>query len=394
VEGGPRQAKVSGPSDLLESLEVFREARRRSFSAGALRSLGLDAGAVHAVERARADLERQVERAAGAPDGDPDRPLLIAALAGYPDRVARRRDPNGAELLLCGGGTARLAPTSVVREAPFLIAMDVEDRQSGARGGAVVRIASRVEPEWLLDLFSESLKEVVEVVWNEAAERVDAFSRLVYEGLVIEETRSGTSDPEAVSALLFERALAKGHRAFARPEALDQLLARMRFAAEAAPAQGFPALAEADLSAALRELCAGRRSFAELREDDLSRVLEGRLSGSQRAALERLAPERVELAGGRQLRVQYEAGRPPWVESRLQDFFGSSKGPAIAEGRVPLVLHLLAPNGRPVQVTTDLAGFWERHYPALRRELGRRYPRHPWPEEPRTAAPPARRPGG
>jgi ATP-dependent helicase HrpB len=91
------------------------------------------------------------------------------------------------------------------------------------------------------------------------------------------------------------------------------------------------------------------------------------------------------------VRVHYPSGQPPWIESRLQDFFGLRQGPSLARGRVPLTLHLLAPNQRAVQVTADLAGFWSRHYPALRRELGRRYPRHAWPEDPLTATPPAPR---
>ena len=95
-----------------------------------------------------------------------------------------------------------------------------------------------------------------------------------------------------------------------------------------------------------------------------------------------MAPERVALAGGRQARVTYERGRAPSVASRLQDFFRMREGPRVGGGRVPLVLELLAPNRRPVQVTQDLAGFWERHYPVVRRELSRRYPRHAWPEDP------------
>jgi ATP-dependent helicase HrpB len=94
------------------------------------------------------------------------------------------------------------------------------------------------------------------------------------------------------------------------------------------------------------------------------------------------APERVPLAGGRQVRVTYDRNHAPWIASRLQDFFGMREGPRVAGGRVPLVLHLLAPSNRPVQVTSDLAGFWERHYPQVRRELGRRYPKHKWPESP------------
>jgi ATP-dependent helicase HrpB len=106
---------------------------------------------------------------------------------------------------------------------------------------------------------------------------------------------------------------------------------------------------------------------------------------------QRHAPEQVALASGRRLRVEYAPGQPPAVRSRLQDFFGSARGPAICGGRVPLVLHLLAPNGRAQQVTTDLEGFWTRHYPAVRKELMRRYPRHSWPEDGRTAAPPVPR---
>jgi ATP-dependent helicase HrpB len=149
---------------------------------------------------------------------------------------------------------------------------------------------------------------------------------------------------------------------------------------------GFPELAETDVRAALARLCEGRRSFAELREavraGALSEQLRARLTPEQARLLARAAPERVQLAGGRQARVHYQHGARPWVASRLQDFFGMREGPTLADGRAALVLQLLAPNQRPVQVTTDLTGFWQRHYPQVRRELSRRYPRHAWPEDP------------
>jgi ATP-dependent helicase HrpB len=133
-------------------------------------------------------------------------------------------------------------------------------------------------------------------------------------------------------------------------------------------------------------MCEGRRSFAELREaaraGELLERLRRRLTPEQSRLVAQMAPERVTLARGRQARVQYERGQAPWVASRLQDFFGMREGPRVAGGRVALVLRLLAPSQRPVQVTTDLAGFWSREYPRVRRELGRRYPRHAWPEDP------------
>ena len=104
--------------------------------------------------------------------------------------------------------------------------------------------------------------------------------------------------------------------------------------------------------------------------------------------LDRLVPEQVSLANGRKVRVEYAEGQPPAISSRLQDFFGAARGPSVCDGKVPLTLHLLAPNGRAQQVTQDLAGFWERHYPAVRRELMRKYPRHSWPENGATATPP------
>ena len=122
-------------------------------------------------------------------------------------------------------------------------------------------------------------------------------------------------------------------------------------------------------------------SFAELRKANLLQLLDADLA-PLRAQLDRIAPTHAELPRRRRVAIHYELDRAPWIASRLQDFFGAPRGPAVANGRVPLVLHLLAPNQRPVQVTQDLPGFWQRHYPELRRQLMRRYPKHGWPEDP------------
>ncbi len=143
---------------------------------------------------------------------------------------------------------------------------------------------------------------------------------------------------------------------------LEQLRARAGFAG-----------VEIDVTAGLTRLCEGKLSFAELSPANLLGVL-------RPPGLEKRAPERLRLPGGREVKVHYAPGKPPWIESRLQDFFGVKETPRI--GETPVVVHLLAPNHRPVQVTTDLAGFWERLYPQVRRELSRRYPKHKWPEKP------------
>ena len=390
----------TGDSDLLELAHLFAEAARARFDPDRLRRLSVSPGAAQAVERSRRQLAALLSKETGArpPEGAAvEEALLHATLAAYPDRVARRREPGADEVVLAGGGSARLDPSCVVREAPLLVALDAElrrgdPRPAGGRGPEVrVRIASAVTQEMLLDLFPGALRYEEAVTWNGEAERVEAVERLVYGDLVLEEHRAPHPNPAKVSARLFEEALARGIRSFAPEGVLDALLSRLAFVAEHAPEAGVLPPSEKDLAVALSEATAGRRSFAELREANLALLLLGRLDPRGRAALQRLAPEQVTLPGGRSVRVHYEAGRPPWVESRLQDFFGMATGPSLAGGRVPLVLHLLAPNGRAQQVTTDLAGFWERHYPALRRELSRRYPRHAWPDDPRTALPPPAR---
>ncbi len=325
--------------------------------------------------------------------------LLLATLAAYPDRVARRREPGAAEVVLVGGGSATLDPASVVRSDELLVAVDAEERRGDRRapGGAPgraasrVRLASRVTRELLLDVVPEGLAFRTQISWNGEAERVEAVEQLCYGDLVLESSRASAPPPGEVAAALAEAALARGVRAFAPEGAIDRLLARLALAGRCAPASGLAPPSEEELRSALGELCAGRRSFAELREADLVAALLARLPPGGRAQLERLAPERVALGGGRQVRVEYGAGQPPWIASRLQDFFGMARGPSVGGGAEPVTLHLLAPNQRAVQVTADLPGFWGRHYPALRRELSRRYPRHAWPEDPARAAPPARR---
>jgi ATP-dependent helicase HrpB len=141
-----------------------------------------------------------------------------------------------------------------------------------------------------------------------------------------------------------------------------------------------------DPEAALRELASGLKSFAELASaarGAMVRAMEQQMTPAARRLLDEIAPERIKLPRGRSVVVHYEPDKPPWIASRLQDFFGMSETPAVARGAVRLVVHLLAPNQRPVQMTSDLAGFWERLYPQVRKELSRRYPRHAWPEVPR-----------
>ena len=373
--GGARSLDVATEtSDLLGLLDRFREAEGSSFSAHAIRAIGLDQGAVHAVERARKQLSRIVRnndaKAPTSPKASDDA-LLLALLAGFPDRVARRKRPGSRDLALAQGGTAELAESSAVRDAPWMVAVDAEL----VRGRTLVRVASGIEPEWLIDLFEDRIREVADIVFDEAKGAVVGGSKMVYDALAIAESPGFDKNDPKVADLLFDRARARGSRSLAHGESLARWLARARFAASQDKSLRAPT--DEDVSGALRRMCVGKTTLREVEEGDLLGTLRSEIGGF--AKIEELAPERVTLASGRTQQIAYEDGKPPWIESFLQDFFGTKTNPHA--GRVPIVLHLLAPNKRAVQVTTDLAGFWERHYPAIRKELMRKYPRHAWPED-------------
>jgi ATP-dependent helicase HrpB len=293
-----------------------------------------------------------------------DEALLIAVLAGFPDRVARRR--TGNQVLLSTGISAEVAGEPPPYD--FMLAIDAEDRQENPL--PLIRMTARVEPEWLLDLFPDRIEERSSVVWNRITERVERVSALLYDKLVIEESRGAASETEAAD-LIARKALEVGIDRFVERATLEHFLARLTFAGFERP----------DIPQALRDLCLGLQSFGDLK--DASRNFMPLLEEKVNARLlNEVAPLSIRLRNGRQTKVHYEQGRPPWISSRLQDFFGMKETPRIGPDRTPLVIHLLAPNQRAVQTTTDLAGFWERLYPQIRRELIRRYPKHAWPERP------------
>lgn len=342
--------------------------------AAALLAAGIDAGTndlLTAIDREpRPDLRqhiaqlRRLVRPSGQKHHDEDA-LLRSVLIGFPDRVARRRAGN--QLLLCNGGSAEVMGDPPRYE--FMVAVDAEDRRD--KPLPLVRMTARVEPEWLLDLFPDQVREEVRIGWNAGKERVEAASLLLYDELVIQQSQGAAPDRDAAAELLAAKAMEAGIGRFVESDALDEFQARLEFAGMEPP----------DLQQGIRELCRGLLSFTELRvaAKDLIPRLERRFAARR---LQQIAPASIRLQGGRQTRVHYERGKTPWIASRLQDFFGMRETPRIGPEQIPVVVHLLAPNHRPVQTTTDLAGFWERLYPQVRRELMRRYPKHSWPERP------------
>lgn len=313
--------------------------------------------------RERRRLEGMTPERGGRRPADLESALRRALLAGFPDRVARR---EAGRVRFADGGSAECEPG---RDGYVLV---TEVDRVGTRVRA--RNMTTMNEDWLLD------DAVVRATMRWVGERVEVREELVFGELVLDAS-PGRGDPEAVAGLLFEHARPTMHKLVPDWERGVALLQRVAFLKRRGVA-----MPELDLEVAARAACADCRSFGDLGGASLIEAV-GRVLGD-RSLVERLAPETVRLPGRPRATVAYDADEP-YVESRMQDFFGLDDGPRIA-GDYALVLHLLAPNKRPVQVTRDLAGFWQRHYPGIRKELMRRYPRHAWPEDPRTAPPPQR----
>jgi ATP-dependent helicase HrpB len=385
--GRGAEARISSPSDLIDDLDAFLDARSHGLRPDRLRRDGLDIGTAHTVDRAAKQLERIIDTRTRAPANDDgvDRELQIAVLTAYPDRVGRRRSPKSADVVFAGGGGGTIAQSSAVIEPELLVAVDVSE--TGARGQATrvqIRRASGIDASWLLDLYMDRIAEIDEVVWNASKERVERVIQMTYDGLPIDESRDVDGARRAgarAAEVLAKQAIAAGIDRFVDKDALAQWRARVSLVAKIAPEAGIVAPTDDALAAVIARACEGAISFDELRKMSLMALLDASL-GDKRSLVDRLAPTHLGLPRRGRVPIHYELEQPPWLASRMQDFFGLARAPSVGDGRIPLVLHLLAPNQRPVQVTTDLPGFWVKHYPALRKQLMRRYPRHPWPEDP------------
>ncbi len=369
-------------SDVLDRIEALEEYERSGRTASALGTL--HRAAARFVLRARDQLlrsVRQVRRERAHDSTSEDEVVLRSLLAAFPDRVARRRGGGGRRGVMVGGRGVYLAPSSGVLEAEFFLCIDVDAGQKET----LVRQASAIERDWLP---IEPMGTTVEVEFDPDTERVTARRRVRFADLLIEEADAALPDSEETTHVLAAAAAERLERVLPPDDSPAGLYrTRVRCLRAWMPELQLPPLDDAELRELLSGLCPGCRSFADLRKTDWLRAFQGRLTYAQRQAVEREAPERWTVPSGSRIALRYEVGRPPILAVRIQEVFGLAQTPRLAGGRVPVLLHLLAPNYRPQQVTDDLASFWANTYPQVRKELRARYPRHSWPEDPWTATP-------
>jgi ATP-dependent helicase HrpB len=278
----------------------------------------------------------------------------------------------------------KLASDSGVREAELFLCIDLD---AGA-GEANVRQASSIDRQWLPN---KNLQSRDDRFLHPTQGTVVTRRRVYWFDLVIEETPIATPLDQETANLLAMSAVSHWHRVLPNDnKLLTSWINRVRWLADALPDAGLPQYTPEGLVEPLREWCFGLRSLDELRQLPWHQLLESLLDSQQRSLVQKQAPENFQLPNGRVVTLQYEVGKPPILAARIQEFFGLRETPRVAAGRVPLLLHLLAPNMRCQQITDDLASFWANTYAVVRKELRARYPKHAWPENPLESRGPAK----
>lgn len=381
---GKREGTASDLIDRLEALEAWR-------GSGSIAMFpGIDRGGCAVVERAAAYWRRQLHLHEGSVSHDPELIGRLLAVA-WPDRIALARDAGEGAYLLANGKGARLSPRSAVHNEPCIVAVVVE---GGGQGDGKIHLASALALMTFRSLFADQIESIRSVFWDKGAGRVVARLEERFGALVLDSRPATPSPEETVAALVQGIREGEGLAALNWTRDALQFRARVALMARTFPNEEWPDLSDSQLLETLSDwlgpYLSGVRSLAQLATLDLMTPLKDLLTWEQQRRLEEGAPTHLSVPSGSRIRLEYSPDGPPVLAVKLQEMFGQADTPCVAFGRVPVVIHLLSPAQRPLQVTQDLKSFWNNVYPQVKKELKGRYPRHPWPDDPWNA-PPTRR---
>jgi len=330
-------------------------------------------------------LQQRLRVAGGTLNAELAAPLLASA---FPDRIARRRGLEGRYQLANGMG-AMLDREEALTRYEWLLAPAL--LQGSVQPDARILQALPLTIETLIARRPQLLEQRVEVEWHDERGTLSAWRREQIGELVLKSQPLSKPDDEVLHPAMLRWIRSKGLSVLNWSPAAAQLRIRLVCAAQWLPEQNWPAASEADLLATLEKwllpMMSGVRDAKGLKQIDCVSALLQLLTWSQRQQLDTVLPTHYTVPTGSRLPIRYDEEKPPALAVRLQEMFGEAQNPSVAEGRVPLVLELLSPAQRPLQITRDLAGFWQGAWREVQKEMKGRYPKHLWPDDPATALP-------
>jgi ATP-dependent helicase HrpB len=368
-------------SDFFLEMRAFRFAENKQFRRETCAKLGVHGGAARRVGQVR-DRFLSIVRKEGLPleekAGDSDL-VRECILGGFSDQVARRMDGGTMRCDLVHGRRGELSRDSVVRDSEWLVAAELTEVEKST-GGVDLRLGrlTEISPAQLRSLFPDDWKSESVTEWDEGQRRVVTVERSLFRDLVVDEGKPADPDTEKAAAILAEKVIAGELVLKQWTDEVDKWIARLNCLAAWRPDWELTPITREDRKALIEQVCHGAVSYKEIKDRKVLPIVKEWLSPAQVDLVEKEAPERIGLPTGRRAPLRYQEGKEPVLSAWIQDLYDLKKAPVIAGGQVKPIFEILAPNRRPVQVTSDLEGFWREHYPKLKPQLSRRYPKHEW----------------
>jgi ATP-dependent helicase HrpB len=272
-----------------------------------------------------------------------------------------------------------LARESVVQKSPLLVVAEIREIETRDKEmNTILSLATAIESDWLRELFPDDIESDLHVQFDSTAKRVQAAELLKFRGLALSAKRIESPPADAAAKLLADEIIAGRLPLPNWDHSVEQWLARLNFLCSNCPELQLPKISDDAKKSIIEQLCHGAVSYKDIKEREVKPVVMSWLSHAQRELLDKHAPERLTLPNGRTPKVNYEAGKTPFISLRIQELYDVNQTPKVAMGKIPVTVHILTPGMKPVQVTQDLANFWREHYPKIKSELARKYPKHFW----------------
>ncbi|MFC6183603.1 ATP-dependent helicase HrpB [Pseudoxanthomonas japonensis] len=338
-----------------------------------------------AIDAAAKQWRRRVRENAAPPSSVEAHRLGDVLMHAFPDRIGFQHPQDARRYLLANGRSARLFDDSALVGEPWIVVSELRHENRDA----LVQRGAPVDERRLRRDFADRFVTEDTVRWDAARRALSAQRESRFDQIVFDARPAGRVDPALAAAALTDAVRDLGLEALSWPESLQQWRERVRCLREWMPDLGLPDLSDDALMATLddwlKPAFAGKTRLDALGEDDLANTLKSGMEWSLRQRIDQLAPTRITVPSGMERRIDYAHGQPPVLAVKLQELFGLADTPRVADGRVPLLLHLLSPGGKPLQVTSDLRNFWNSTYAEVKKEMKGRYPKHPWPDDPWSA---------
>jgi len=378
-------AEETDRSDFQPLMRAWEQMKANRFRRDLAERLGIHGAAAREAGRIAEQIVRIAshwsEGTSSNDASDPGERLARVLLTGFSDRLALRHSASTLSCAVVGGRRGQIDRDSIAaaKHARLFIAGDmieIEGRELEVKLG----LCTRVEEEWVREMFPGDFVERDGAVYDERTRRVEARRERRFRDLVLETRPSGEPPPEEAAALLADHVLSGELNLKAWNDEVEAWFARINLVAAHCPTWDFAPVDEDARRLLLEQICEGATSYKQIKDRPVWPKLREWLPPHQLGALGWLAPERLTLSNGKSVRVHYRDGEKPKISVLIQHVFGLTDAPTVADGAVPVVIEILAPNHRPIQVTEDLAGFWTGSYPGVRAQLRGRYPKHEWPE--------------